>query len=69
MPFKTEFKRFSDGVTSWMEPTQVWIEPTPEEKAAEAAHAAKLDAMRQGISAKMDTLIADMKAVGAPDVR
>lgn len=69
MPYKTVFDRFTAGGASWMEPRQVWVEPTPQEKAAEEAHQAKLDAMRQSIDDKMDRLIADMKAAGIGDVR
>jgi len=61
MPYKTVMKKFTDGHMSWMEPEQVWVDPTPEETAAEKAHQAELDATRDDLVLKMDDLLADIK--------
>jgi hypothetical protein len=65
MPFKTEFQRPFPGAT-WLEPVQVWVEPTPEQVAAEEAHRAEGERLRVA----QEQLLADMRAVrlGEPHV-
>jgi len=57
MPFKTEWVKHP----GWMEPVQVWVDPTPEELEAEAAYAKR----GEELYAEMDELIDAMrKAMG-----
>lgn len=63
MPYKTVMKHFSADGYTWMEPERVWVDPTPEEAAAEEAKAADLRAREVSLIAKMDKLIDDMKKV------
>lgn len=61
MPYRTVYRQFTDGASSWMEPERVWVDPTPEEAAAEAEAQARDRETRDGLSARVEQLIADMK--------
>lgn len=63
MPYKTVFTKCSDGQTSWLEPTQEWVDPTPEEATAAAEAKSRDESIRADLTRKTEKLIAAMKAL------
>lgn len=61
MPYRTEFRRPHPGAT-WLEPVQVWEDPTPEERAAEVAAEVAYRERGRDLLERTESLIRDMKA-------